>query len=785
MKAASCAIGLLCGVLSCTPVFGKDVLLYKVSKGFHYQQAATAPPTLLIENGYVFEAAVNLPLPGSVTSAIVESTEGTDRTLAPDGNDQLEFRNRVNTRNTLDTRYPDGPFRFTINAVQDGQKVIGIPLTDNAYPPAPRIANLSQLQLVNAKGYTVVHWDAFAGGNAADFIQLRIEETDGDLVFETRDFNEAGALDGTATHAILEPDTLKPGTTYEATLRFDKTSAYGISTYVGVPGWSTHHALTRFAIVTSSAGEPAIESYTLTKGRRFEQQSGGPPIPDLNDEHVFSADVKFASDTAEIGVMLSTPIGEEPIALGIFPGESTYTAKTKTQEELDVLYPSGNYIFSFDLPEGTRTLAIGLDGNAYLPVPRLTNFDPSQEVRADRSLVFEWESWSGGDANDFIQFRIEDSNGNKVFETKDFGEKGALTGRGTWAMVPGNTLKAGAVYKGTLQFTRVIALDDTSNPGSLGRSQYYSRTKFTIIAGPPDLIGFRIVKGREYRQTAAESVVPDGYVFSAVASAASTSSLQSVSLEVPGRGAVPVPVQSDGRTFSLAQTYATQDALDAAYPNGTYRLSVRGANDGLRTLSMDIVGDAYPNGPVITEYDSTGQIFPWFDFPVYWLPFEGARSRDFIFLDIFDQTNGFAYATGDYRRLGALAGLNTVVLIPAEVLLFNAAYTARVMFERVTTVEDPNYPSVEGRTGYYSRTRWTMLTLGDGNPTSFLSWSRAADGTVEFGFPSVSGGTYVIEGSTDLVNWAPVTAITASQEQSIFRVPPGASHFFYRAALTR
>src|SRR5688572_13103036 len=103
MKAGCCAIGLL-AVALCAPVLGKDVTLYRVSKGLHHQQTLSAPPTILTENGYVFEAEVFLPLPATVTSAMVESTEGTDRVLARDGDDQFEFRNRVNSRNTLDTR---------------------------------------------------------------------------------------------------------------------------------------------------------------------------------------------------------------------------------------------------------------------------------------------------------------------------------------------------------------------------------------------------------------------------------------------------------------------------------------------------------------------------------------------------------------------------------------------------------------------------------------------------------------------------------------------------------
>jgi hypothetical protein len=782
MKAVCYAIGLLCGAL-CAPAFGKDVLLYKVSKGFHYQQTLTVAPTILTENGYVFEAQVNLALPGAVTSAMVESTEGTDRVLVADGDDQFEFRNRVNSRSTLDTRYPDGPFTMTINGVQDGRRMVTLALTGNSYPAAPRIANLPELQSINANGYVVVRWDAFSGGSAGDFVQLRIEETDGDLVYETHDFGEIGALDGTANYVILEPDTLKPGTTYEATLRFDKTSDYGITTYVGVPGWSTHHALTRFSITTTSATAPPIESYTLKKGQRFEQKTAGPPLPDLNDEFVFSAELKFASSDAEFGGLLTPPVGEA-IAMSIEPGASSYTERLRTKEALDAAYPNGVYSFTVEMADAIRGMSLAIAGDAYPPTPQLMNFNPAEEVRADRNLVFEWVAWGDGMANDFIQLRIEDKDDKKVFETKDFGEKGALNGHSTWTIVPVGTLQPGKEYKGTLEFMRVVTLDNTS--GMLGLAAYYSRTKFDITTGPPDVAGFRVAKGREYRQMNATNVIPDGrFVFSAIVTGSSTTSLQSVSLEVPGRGVVPLTLQADGRTYSLAEAYTTQQALDAAFPNGTYRLVIRGANDGVRAFSMDIVGDEYPNPPLMDDYAGLGQLFPWFDFTLSWSPFEGGRSRDFIQLDIQDQNGATVYASGDYRQSGSMGGLNTAIVIPAEVMQFNAAYAGRLMFERITTIQDPGYPGVEGMIGYFSRTKIAMVTLGDGNPTSFLGWSRAPDGALEFGFPTVVGGTYVIEGSGDLVNWAPVNTLIATQDVSVFRVQPGTPQFFYRAALMR
>src|SRR5690349_23740125 len=95
--------------------FAKDVWLYKLTKGIQYQQTTPGAPVVLGENGYVFQANVFMPLPGTVRGATVRSQEGTLRVLTASDDDELEFRNRVNTKSTLETRYPDGNFTFTID----------------------------------------------------------------------------------------------------------------------------------------------------------------------------------------------------------------------------------------------------------------------------------------------------------------------------------------------------------------------------------------------------------------------------------------------------------------------------------------------------------------------------------------------------------------------------------------------------------------------------------------------------------------------------------------------
>ena len=52
---------------------GKDLALYKITKGIQYEQTGAGPPTVLTNNGYVFQADVDLRPGGSIRTATIKS----------------------------------------------------------------------------------------------------------------------------------------------------------------------------------------------------------------------------------------------------------------------------------------------------------------------------------------------------------------------------------------------------------------------------------------------------------------------------------------------------------------------------------------------------------------------------------------------------------------------------------------------------------------------------------------------------------------------------------------
>jgi hypothetical protein len=773
----------------CVPgvVDAADVWLYKITKGIHYEQVPGSAPAVLAENGCVFQANVFMTAPGSVSSATVVSPEGTVRTLAPEGSDELEFRNRVNTRSTLETRYPDGNFRFTINAVQDGQRVITLPMFGNNYPPPPFVRNLAALQSANANGYVVASWDPLGGGTLEDFIQLRIEEEGGTLAWESRDFGEPGALDGTATHVIIKPGNLKPNMTYRATLMFDKSCGRETAAYPGAFGWSTYHARTEFTIRTSAAGTPNVERYELTKSRRFEQASDAPPVPKTGDEFVFSAEVQASAARLVSGASVNSPAGRNVSLVAENDQEEfSFSESVSNHDALEAGYPAGNYILQTETAtEGTRSMNLSFNSANYPPAPRVY-FDPAQRIPADAALTIAWDAWPGATRDDFIQLRIEDEEGDTVFETPDFDDKDALDGRARSATVPAGTFVRGQEYEARLTFRRFVRLDAASYPGALGVASYVSRTSFDIETVPSDVRGYEVFKGWFHVQTSG-STTATGYVFRATVEAESAQTVASAIMTTPAGRTLALVQQSNGTDFEFVDAKASQALLDTDYPDGNYALVISTVNEGTRNIPVQFLNSLYPNAPRLTDYAAAGRIDSAGEFVLRWDPFAGGSATDSIDVQIEEMDGDEVFDTPSYGKNDALDGRATSVTLPANLLRAGRSYQARFHFEKVLRASDAGYPGVEGRVSYVARTYAGLATAGAGNPPLLQSMTSLDDGRMRLNLTTLDGGIYQIEGSANLIDWTPLGSVSATANLSTFNAPPPPPDecYFYRAMLVR
>lgn len=126
----------------------------------------------------------------------------------------------------LDSSFPDGIYFMNMYTVNDGNisAILNLnsdPVNGLRFPAAPHITNHYAAQTVDPEMDFTLTWDAFANGNAGDFLIVEIETyMDGNVVFETSFPPEPGALDYTATLVTIPAGTLQPGTDYLAVLNF-------------------------------------------------------------------------------------------------------------------------------------------------------------------------------------------------------------------------------------------------------------------------------------------------------------------------------------------------------------------------------------------------------------------------------------------------------------------------------------------------------------------------------------------------------------------------------------
>jgi hypothetical protein len=79
-----------------------------------------------------------------------------------------------------------------------------------------------------------------------------------------------------------------------------------------------------------------------------------------------------------------------------------------------------------------------------------------------------------------------------------------------------------------------------------------------------------------------------------------------MSFAPPGGMSTTLTTGAGRNGFGFSQTFGTQTAMDAAFPNGTYTLSVSGASN----FTLSLAGNLYPNTPQVTNgtWNSSGQL---------------------------------------------------------------------------------------------------------------------------------------------------------------------------------
>ncbi len=353
---------------SFVPARAADVAFFGVVKGQKYIQEAQHL-VRLEEHGHddplYIEAFVDLEGANTINGATVQIPGGQVFVLDPEGTESYRITANFESLLDLNAQFPDGTYTLTINTKNNGVPSISLNLTGSAYPSIPRVSNFNDAQSVNVGNSFTVMWDA-PGMTANDFVQLTVEDLNGNVVYETGAPGEG--LNGTDTQHTIPGGRLQPGRIYEATLMFAKIVQMDSSSYGGgVTGVAAYLKETHFHIVTTGGTDTQPPQLWQTSPHWGEQGVN------VRSTVAFRFSEKMQSSVAG---------GIQWTGTGINPANFVYTWSTD-QTVLFATYTPGfptSTTISWELnpsPSGSTVLK-DLAGNA-LPGGNMGHFETSSQ----------------------------------------------------------------------------------------------------------------------------------------------------------------------------------------------------------------------------------------------------------------------------------------------------------------------------------------------------------------------------------------------------------------------
>lgn len=203
-----------------------------------------------------------------------------------------------------------------------------------------------------------------------------------------------------------------------------------------------------------------------------------------------------------------------------------------------------------------------------------------------------------------------------------------------------------------------------------------------------------IFKNVVYDQTSGTApTTPSSFFGDIELSSQNAGDFNSVIVTYPGPASPTSLPQVSPTFFSYGPSFATQAAMNAAIPFGTYAYSATGASSG--TAALNYTTDAFTSAiPALnaTSFNALNGLNPSTALTIGFNPFtvNPLASQGFTFFTIF---NGSGTAFAD----GFLAPGSTSLVLPANTLLSNTTYTFELDFsDRINGVGPNGGPTLVG-----------------------------------------------------------------------------------------
>jgi hypothetical protein len=215
-----------------------------------------------------------------------------------------------------------------------------------------------------------------------------------------------------------------------------------------------------------------------------------------------------------------------------------------------------------------------------------------------------------------------------------------------------------------------------------------------------------------FEQTSSSNVVPltAGFGFQASADGTGSNTILDATDQCPS-GSNLVLTLSDPSisSFNFEQSFTTKSALDEAYTNGTYTITIFTADDGTLTDALGLPADDYPNTPQLLDYDAAQAIDASSQFDFVWGAFTNGTTNDFIIFEIDDVLGNTITNSPNLGQPGQLDGTATNFLIAGGTLLTGGSYTGRLEFIKITAQDTNTIAGAIGVTAYGEQIEFGLM----------------------------------------------------------------------------
>ncbi len=294
-----------------------------------------------------------------------------------------------------------------------------------------------------------------------------------------------------------------------------------------------------------------------------------------------------------------------------------------------------------------------------------------------------------------------------------------------------------------------------------------------------DVTGYSIIKGHFLNQTGPDQLVDDplfGFSILGGVDLADLELLDSAELRLPE--GTTLELDDYGDTWTLLESFETQEDLDAAYQWGDYIVAFDSRVEGPHSCLLELPETLLPPTARLVNFGDVQSIDPNRPLTLSWAWDAVPTPNDFIQLYV-TLGHGEIFSTPNLGESGALTPEDRTVTIPAGTLVPGGIHSLNLEVTRVTSTNATCYPDV---TGFAAVFRSTSVDLFVRTPPLLRLLGRTTNGLPELEVVGDPDSPIVLQGSLDFTVWSNLATNTSESGTNGFQLPTaGAAHRFFRA----